>query len=409
LQYLKTYENFSNKREFILLVGPPGSGKSTYISDVNNNGDYVVINRDDIAIEIAEKNGLTYKDMFSRPNLILGDDREYHEVEPEYYEKDGKTYMSGYEYLGEIVELPKNHYMIKWVDRTFKILLELNDEIVHTFEKRLLSAINSEKSIIIDMTNVYAEARKFQINKLGAKRDEFIVKAVVFNNGGVGMENEIFKVNKKRDLELRNSGREKDIPEHVIKSFIDRYEEPSTETEDIDIVEFVETKNGLLNFINEGIKDEFPGMFPPETYTLETVPGFESGTIDPEDDEIWGNNEKSEKELYQDFLKVTKERNFKETSKKITINLKRLYEDFYMSIYNPRKHFKKFLDKELINKYISSGFDHEGIIKKIIYVFDDYSTWLELEIENVEYDDTLFCENFITIDKFRTTTNKYNL
>lgn len=251
MKYLKTFESHKNKREFILLVGPPGSGKSHYINKVNKNNDYIVINRDDIATEIAEKNGLTYKDMFSRPNLVLGDDREFHEVEPEFYEKDGKTYMKDYEKLGEVIELPEDHYMRRWVDRTFKRLLELNDDIEETFEKRLSFAINSKKSVIIDMTNVYVEARKIQTDRLGSKRNEFIVKAVVFNNGGVGMESEIFRVNQKRDLELRKSGREKDIPEHVIKSFVERYEEPSTETEDIDEVEFVETKSGLLNFIGE--------------------------------------------------------------------------------------------------------------------------------------------------------------
>jgi len=249
--YLKTYENYQNKQEFILLVGPPGSGKSTYINEVNKNGDYIVINRDDIAIEIAEKNGLTYKDMFSRPNLILGDDREYHEIEPEYYEKDGKTYMKGYEYLGEIIDLPDDNYMKKWIDKTFKILLELNNEVAEEVENAFSRAINSNKSIIVDMTNVFSGYRQSQIDKLGSKRDEFIVKAIVFNNGGVGMENEIIKVNKKRDKELRKSHREKDIPEKVIKSFIDRYEEPSRETEDIDEVEFIETRGGLLKFINE--------------------------------------------------------------------------------------------------------------------------------------------------------------
>lgn len=251
--HLKLYEDFNNKREFILLVGPPGSGKSYYINQINKNNNYIVINRDDIAIRIAEKHGLTYKDMFSRPDLILGDDREYHELEPEYYDIDNKTYVKGHEDLGEVIDIPDDHYSKRWSDKAFKSLFDLNEEIAVEFDKVFDKALMSNKSIIIDMTNVYAEARKGQIEKLGDKRKDFIVKAVVFNNGGIGMEDTIINVNRKRDKELRKSKREKDIPDKVIISFVERYEEPSTETEDIDQVEFVETKNGLLSFVNENI------------------------------------------------------------------------------------------------------------------------------------------------------------
>jgi len=58
---------------------------------------------------------------------------------------------------------------------------------------------------------------------------------------------------------------------------------------------------------------------------------------------------------------------------------------------------------------ISKGFKHEGIINQIMYIFDDYSAWLVLDLENVEYDDTLCCDNFITIDKIKSEANKYNI
>ena len=60
-----------SKKEFILLVGPPGSGKSTFIKKLQKNNKYDVINRDDVVTEVAERNGITYKEMFSRPNQVF--------------------------------------------------------------------------------------------------------------------------------------------------------------------------------------------------------------------------------------------------------------------------------------------------------------------------------------------------
>lgn len=49
--------------ELIMLVGVPGSGKSTYIKKINADGKYVVISTDDVLEEIASDMGLTYSDV----------------------------------------------------------------------------------------------------------------------------------------------------------------------------------------------------------------------------------------------------------------------------------------------------------------------------------------------------------
>ena len=63
----------------------------------------------------------------------------------------------------------------------------------------------------------------------------------------------------------------------------------------------------------ESIRDEYPGMFAPRKPEdmPQTVPGFEGGTIDPNDDYIYQdsetgvpNNPRTDKERYQDFLKI---------------------------------------------------------------------------------------------------------
>jgi len=170
----------------------------------------------------------------------------------------------------------------------------------------------------------------------------------------------------------------------------------------------------------EDIRDEFPGMFEPRKVEDEPqiVPGFEGGTIDPNDDEEWnigGKKYKTGKESYIDFLKTTKERNFKESDKFIQINIKKLYHDFIMSIYNPKNHFTKLIDDELINKYIVnsiSDYDggiYNGIVTDINYIFNGNSVFLEITLKDQKLPNLVYNENIITIDKVKSSANKYNL
>lgn len=177
----------------------------------------------------------------------------------------------------------------------------------------------------------------------------------------------------------------------------------------------------------ESIREEYPGMFEPIKPEDEpqNVPGFETGTIDPEDDEVYLDkgkpyfDEKSDKERYEDFKKITTERNIKETPETIEINLKKLYHDFIMSIYNPHKHYKQFVNNYLLNKYISKGAydimsddndNIEGLIEKIYYSFSDSSPILNLSIKNSNVKiDNLFTHNIVVIDKIKTTSYKYNI
>lgn len=52
--------------ELIMLVGLPGSGKSTYIKKINADGKYAVISSDDILDEIAAEKGLSYSEAWSK-------------------------------------------------------------------------------------------------------------------------------------------------------------------------------------------------------------------------------------------------------------------------------------------------------------------------------------------------------
>lgn len=177
----------------------------------------------------------------------------------------------------------------------------------------------------------------------------------------------------------------------------------------------------LKKHLDESIRDEYADMFSPIKPEDEpqVVPGFESGTIDPNDDtpyDILGDEGKSDKERYEDFLKITRERNIQETEDEIIINIRRLWYDFYMTIYYPKDHYMKFLRQELLGKYISKGYRdllngkvYKGVINRIIFNFDGHNCYEEFQLNEYDWIKDGFCEDFITIDKLKTDVNKYNL
>ena len=188
----------------------------------------------------------------------------------------------------------------------------------------------------------------------------------------------------------------------------------------------------IKKYEDYGIEYEFPGMFAsrkPEDEP-QNVPGFESGTIDPDDDEVYdieGFSEMSGKEGYEKkFLKIIKERNFEETQTEIKINVHRIGQDYCMSIYQPTLHINKFLNDELKGMYITKGFINvmekdvtdvqnytfiEGIIEKVkvTYYNDKCDAFFNLKLKGKPYSEDTLCNNTIVIDKLKTDANKYNI
>ena len=238
-----------NQKEFILLVGPPGMGKSFYTNKLEKK--YDIFNRDDVATEISEKNGFTYKESFNRPTLVLNRSHKTYFVpeESDFYEEDGKRYLRNYEFLGEVIELPESSFMRRWSSEGFKKVIDLNHEVEETFNNRLEKSIKENHNIIIDLTNITKVSRRTMINSLKDNRSKYKVIAIIFNEGGKDMEDLMISVNRKRDLDLIKTKREKELSDDLLKTFLKNYEDPEKE-EGIDEIVHVDTKKELENFLN---------------------------------------------------------------------------------------------------------------------------------------------------------------
>jgi predicted kinase len=246
---ITNFKIFKNKKEYVLLVGPPGSGKSTFIKKLQKNNDYDIINRDDVVIEVAERNGLTYKEMFSRPNhIFLKTGKNLIPDDSDFYVDNGNKYLKNFEYLGEIVDVDPNEYLSKLSPTKFKKLYELNVEVEDIINKKLEYSIRKKRNIIIDMTNNNEYNRKQIIGKLKFNRHFYKVIAAVFNNGGQGMEDILIKINRLRDIPLAKIGRDKVISDETIRRFLNNYE-PPTKSEGIDKIIFVDTKTKLEKLV----------------------------------------------------------------------------------------------------------------------------------------------------------------
>jgi len=229
MKYLKLFERFKNKPKFILLVGPPASGKSTYIRRVLSkelNNDFVVIERDSIVSEIAAKFDMTYDDTFIAPSKDIPEDF----VHPKY---------------GKVVGSPKG---VIWSPKSYEVISKINAKIFREFSKRLKEAIENKQNIIMDLTNMNHKTRKGILKFIKDKKDDFFKIAIVFNNGGKGLEDLLFKVAKRRQKQIEKEGGKKTIRKDVFKRMIDNYLEPTKE-EGFDEIRFVDNRRNLEKII----------------------------------------------------------------------------------------------------------------------------------------------------------------
>jgi predicted kinase len=164
---IQKFDTFK-KLKFIVLVGPPACGKSTWTN--KNYKDAFIISRDSIVEDVAKELGLVYNDLFKSTDIA----------------KTG------------------------------------NEMIYKRFKERCRLAITSGLDIVVDMTNMNIKSRKQALDIL-PNTEDYNKIAVIFDFTN---KNEILKRNAKREIE---NGGTKSISDDVYKKMYDSYIEPTLE------------------------------------------------------------------------------------------------------------------------------------------------------------------------------------
>ena len=217
-------EETTKKRKLFVLVGPPSVGKSTWIKNTFQHEEPYVINRDDIAEQVASEYGWSYDDMFVNPPDTL-----------EIGEEDEK--------YGKVEAAPG---WMTWAKKVFSKVMEANNKVQQQFNDRVSGISSSDQDVVVDMTNMNAGARKNALKMIGNADFEKI--AVVFEFEGA--EDFIKKVSEKRAAAAKRMGKSKTIPPEAFDRMFKAFGRPST-SEGFDEIVSVDNREVLKKLANE--------------------------------------------------------------------------------------------------------------------------------------------------------------
>ena len=187
--YIK--ENIENTKEVIFLVGYPASGKSTWLYKNKQYNNYTIINRDEIAEEVADENNLDYNELFN-------DNSDF--------------------------------------------IISLNEIVSKRLMGKFYGALENNENIIIDMINTSRRKRKGFL-KIIKDYNDYKIKAVVFNVESLDL---LKQVSKKRSSELND----KFIKPELYDEIKSKYVEP-TKDEGFDEIIYIDNTKQLKKYLND--------------------------------------------------------------------------------------------------------------------------------------------------------------
>ena len=217
-------EEGTKKRKLFVLVGPPSVGKSSWIASTFEHDKPYVINRDDIADQVAGEYGWTYDDLFVNPpdTLEMGqEDEKYGKVEP------APSWMT-------------------WTKKVFSKVMEANNKVQEIFNQKVSGISSSDQDVVVDMTNMNAGSRKGALKMIVDADFEKI--AVVFEFEGA--EDFIKKVSEKRAEAAKRMGKSKTIPPEAFDRMFKAFARPST-SEGFDKIVSVDNRELLKKLAND--------------------------------------------------------------------------------------------------------------------------------------------------------------
>jgi len=215
------------KKKLILNIGVPCTGKTTTLEKRGGEKVFFVINRDDIATQVAEKNGYLYHETFALPKPI--------ESVGEIHEKYGK------------INRTSSDNLLFPEQKIYSNIYKLNLEIDKVYREKIKEAINQDKDIVIDRTNINASRRKEFLDlfkEIGGEEvfDDISIKALVFDFYDI---EDVKKMNDYRIKTLEKQGVSKVIPSEVIEKIAKDYERPLYEEgfDEIEVINIYENKS----------------------------------------------------------------------------------------------------------------------------------------------------------------------
>lgn len=151
----ENYINHINKPTITFLIGPPASGKSTWIKNNILPGDAIIISRDDILYDFIKNTDMSYSDSFYDTELQdkVNDELEYHIV---------KTLQSNKNIVVDMTNIDKSrrNYILSRVPENYiknAVVFEVSVfELIRRLEKREKeTGKHIKKGVVSNLISLY--------------------------------------------------------------------------------------------------------------------------------------------------------------------------------------------------------------------------------------------------------------